>query len=65
MKSKLAEITCVRECVCVRARTEGIGQEGCPGQAEIVPLGLAEIHEVTHISFGEGYGKQGSGILSS
>lgn len=38
MKSKLAEITCV--CVC-----EGIGQEGCPGQAEIVPLGLDEIHE--------------------
>lgn len=48
------------ECVC-----EGIGQEGCPGQAEIVPSGLDEIHEVTHISFGEGYGKQGSGNLSS
>lgn len=44
---------------------EGIGQEGCPGQAEIVPSGLDEIHEVTHISFGEGYGKQGSGDLSS
>lgn len=48
------------ECVC-----EGIGQEGCPGQAEIVPSGLDEIHGVTHISFGERYGKQGSGILSS
>lgn len=46
---------------------EGIGQERCPGRAEIVPLGFAidEIREVTHISFGEGYGKQGSGILSS
>jgi len=52
----------VCECVC-----EGIGQQGCPGQAEIIPLGFAidEIHEVTHISSGEGYGKQGSGILSS
>jgi len=46
---------------------EGTGEEGCPGRAEIVPLDLAidETQEVTHISFGEGYGKQGSGILSS
>lgn len=44
---------------------EGIGQESCPGQAEIVPLGLDEIHLVTHVSFGLGYGKLGSGILSS
>lgn len=43
---------------------EGIGQEGCPGLAEIIPLGFT-IDEVTHTSFGEGYGKQGSGILST